>query len=235
MISYLLACFVIVLIVFLGKLFWVWLRWFKDSSYAENHSFLSACFHKGASQEMKISRLCDKALAPSYTIANPYIETIHGETTEIDILFLTTKGIFVIESKNYSGWIFGKETDHKFTQTLPQGKGRKSQSYQFFNPILQNEHHIKVLKESLLDKEIYHSVLVFSDACTLKNVTYHKERCTILYLSSLKGYLKKLKAYPDVCSVDELMRLYQRIHPMSMRSEAYKQGHIDAIKKKHKH
>lgn len=56
-----------------------------------------------------------------------------------------------------------------------------------------------------------------------------------MYFSQLKGYLKKLKAYPDVCSVDELMRLYQRIHPMSMRSEAYKQGHIDAIKKKHKH
>lgn len=234
MISYLLACFVIVLIVFLGKLFWVWLRWFRDSSYAENHSFLSACFNKGASLEMKISRLCDKALAPSYTITNPYIETIHGETTEIDILFLTTKGIFVIEAKNYSGWIFGNESDRTFTQTLPQGKGRKAQSFSFFNPTLQNEHHIKVLKESILDKDIYHSILVFSDACTLKKVSYSKSRCTMLYLSQLKRYLKKLEENPDVWSVDEVMRLYQRIHPMSMRSEAYKQGHIDAIQRKHK-
>ena len=42
---------------------------------------------------------------------NLYIPYNNGKTSEIDILFITKKGIFVIESKNYSGWIYGSEKD----------------------------------------------------------------------------------------------------------------------------
>ncbi len=41
---------------------------------------------------------------------NIYIPKENGETTEIDVLMICSKGIFVFESKNYSGWIFGSET-----------------------------------------------------------------------------------------------------------------------------
>ena len=40
-------------------------------------------------------------------LRNVYIPKDNGETSEIDVLYITQKGIFVIESKNYSGWIFG--------------------------------------------------------------------------------------------------------------------------------
>lgn len=218
--------------VFCGKLLWIWLYWYKDSSYAENHSFLAACFHKGEALEMKISRYCDHAFAPSYTIANPYIEAYNSETTEIDVLFINTKGIFVFEAKNYFGWIFGDENARNWTQTLPQGKGRKAQKFKFFNPILQNQHHIKMLKDTLFDKDVYHSIIVFGNSATLKKVSYQNDRCTFLYLAQLKQYLKKVAMFPDVLTEDEIMQLYQRIHPMSLRSEAYKQEHIDAIRKK---
>lgn len=41
------------------------------------------------------------------TLKNIYIPKDDGETSEIDLVYITQKGIFVIESKNYSGWIFG--------------------------------------------------------------------------------------------------------------------------------
>ena len=40
-------------------------------------------------------------------LRNIYVPKDNGETSEIDVVFITQKGIFVIESKNYSGWIFG--------------------------------------------------------------------------------------------------------------------------------
>ena len=40
---------------------------------------------------------------------NIYIPKGEEETTEIDVLMIHTKGLFVFESKNYSGWIFGSE------------------------------------------------------------------------------------------------------------------------------
>jgi hypothetical protein len=57
---------------------------------------------------------------------------------------ISTKGIFVFESKNYSGWIFGSEKNRYWTQTLPKNSKNK-----FFNPIWQNKAHIKALSESL--------------------------------------------------------------------------------------
>ncbi len=45
-----------------------------------------------------------------------------GGTTEIDLLLIHPKGLFVFESKNYSGWIFGNEVYQNWTQTLPKGR-----------------------------------------------------------------------------------------------------------------
>ena len=68
----------------------------------------------------------------------------NGETSEIDVLMIHNKGIFVFERKNFSGWIFGNEIQRMWTQTLPKGRGR-SHKESFFNPIMQNRTHIKTL------------------------------------------------------------------------------------------
>ena len=76
-------------------------------------------------------------------LKNIYIPKDDGTTTEVDLLFITQKGIFVIESKNYIGYIFGSEKQYKWTVTLYAGKdfiGRKRvEKHQFLNPIIQNK------------------------------------------------------------------------------------------------
>lgn len=66
-------------------------------------------------------------------IFNCYLPKADGETTEVDVILLHESGIYVFESKNYSGWIFGNESQTFWTQTLPSGKG-KSQKSRFFLP-----------------------------------------------------------------------------------------------------
>lgn len=56
-----------------------------------------------------------------------------NQTTQIDHILLSPYGIFVIETKNYKGWIFG--SSHQ--------KIYKS-SHKFQNPLHQNYKHIKV-------------------------------------------------------------------------------------------
>lgn len=73
-------------------------------------------------------------------LRNIYIPKDNGETTEIDVIFITQKGIFVIESKNYSGWIFGDEKSTYWTVMLPNKEKNR-----FYNPIKQNQTHIKWL------------------------------------------------------------------------------------------
>ena len=75
-------------------------------------------------------------------IKNLYLPKDNGETSEIDVIFITQKGIFVFESKNYSGWIFGDDKGKNWTAMLPN----KQKNY-FYNPIKQNKTHLKWMRE----------------------------------------------------------------------------------------
>ena len=74
---------------------------------------------------------------------NCYIPNRSGDKIEIDMIMLCQKGIYVIENKNYSGWIFGDEKSKNWCEIL---KGKK---YFFYNPIKQNKSHIKNLEKQL--------------------------------------------------------------------------------------
>jgi restriction system protein len=64
-------------------------------------------------------------------------------TTQIDHVFLSPYGIFVLETKNMSGWIFGSEKQAQWTQKLYK------RTYKFQNPLRQNYKHLKALEATL--------------------------------------------------------------------------------------
>jgi restriction system protein len=85
-------------------------------------------------------------------------------TTQIDHILVSPFGIFVIETKNMAGWIFGSENQSQWTQTM----GR--QKYKFQNPLRQNYRHTMCLSEFLgLDHELFHSIVFFIGDATLKS------------------------------------------------------------------
>lgn len=67
------------------------------------------------------------------------LPTTHG-TTQVDHIVLSRYGVFVIETKNMSGWIFGDENQARWTQVMHRYKS------QFQNPLRQNYHHVKVVQ-----------------------------------------------------------------------------------------
>lgn len=84
------------------------------------------------------------------------------------MIMLHESGIYVFESKNYDGWIFGSETQKNWTQSLASGRG-KTRKYTFLNPIIQNKVHVKWLQSYLHDNSnlpVY-SYIVFSERCEL--------------------------------------------------------------------
>ena len=98
-----------------------------------------------------------------YFRINDIIIPAQDGTTQIDHVVVSQFGIFVIETKNYQGWIFGSPKDARWTQSLG---GRK---YLFQNPLRQNYRHTKCLSEFLdRDHEIFHSVVFFIGKSTFK-------------------------------------------------------------------
>ena len=88
-------------------------------------------------------------------------------TTQIDHVFVSRYGVFVVETKNMSGWIFGSEKDKRWTQVFPNG-----QKSRFQNPLRQNYKHVKAVEEALsplgLPKECVRSAVVFVGEADLK-------------------------------------------------------------------
>jgi hypothetical protein len=74
-------------------------------------------------------------------------------------------GVFVIESKDYKGWIFGAPDNEKWTQSLPGGTVKS----QFQNPIRQNFAHMMALKELMpFAGDNFISIVVFTDKSEFK-------------------------------------------------------------------
>jgi len=93
-------------------------------------------------------------------------------STQIDHVVVSRYGVFVIETKNYGGWIFGKPLDKMWTQKFP----RRSSAFQ--NPLRQNHKHVRTLAElAAIDDAALFSLVVFVGSSTFKtpmppNVTH---------------------------------------------------------------
>ncbi len=119
---------------------------------------------KGKLGELKVSSLLQKHLKPpTYQVMdNITVSSISG-TTQVDHVVVSPYGVFVIETKNYKGWIFGNSRDKYWTQTTPSNKSR------FQNPIRQNYAHVKALEAVTgLDESIFHSMVVFVGSAKFK-------------------------------------------------------------------
>lgn len=89
------------------------------------------------------------------SLNNLTLQTSNG-TTQIDHVVVSRFGIFVVETKNIDGWIFGDERAPTWTVV----KHRRRWTMQ--NPLRQNYRHIKALGEFLgLGDDAFHSVVVF--------------------------------------------------------------------------
>lgn len=161
---------------------------------------------------------------------NVYIPKENGETTEIDVLMICSKGIFVFESKNYSGWIFGNEAQRNWTQVLPKGKGRSNKE-KFFNPIMQNRGHIKHLKSFVGEDIPMRSIIAFSERCTLKEITVTSTDVSVINRYSVAPVVTTLfNQYPNALDTEKINTLYSLLYPFSQVEELAKQQHIQNIK-----
>lgn len=171
-------------------------------------------------------------------LQNVYVPKRNGETTEIDLLYLTEKGIFVIESKNYSGYIFGNENNQSWMTTLYAGKtwyGTKTvEKHKFYNPIWQNKTHIKYLREYLAEWEIpMYSLIVFSDRCELKDISVYSDNVYVCRRSNMNDYIKSIwKNSESILERGTISEIYNSLLPLTNRDAVLKNLHVDTIKKK---
>jgi len=154
---------------------------------------------------------------------NMYIPKDNNETTEIDVLLISSKGLFVLESKNYSGWIFGNETQKNWTQIIYDDK------YRFYNPIMQNRFHIKHLKNLVGENVPIYSIVVFSDRCTLMDVTVKSPDINVINRYNLKPVIMHIceQIQSELLTETEINDIYNKLYPYTQVSYEVKARHLE--------
>ena len=205
---------------------------FKNSSYCKitGNSFWKVFYDLGARGEYVIyKKLSELELSGAKFLFNLYLPRKNGKTSEIDVLIIHSKGLFVIESKNYSGWIFGNEKQRQWTQTLPISYGRSHKEY-FYNPILQNQAHIRALRPLINDNIPIYSIIAFSDNCTLKKVTVNSDVLVTQYDKLRYELLYRIgNLQSEILNETEIEEIYEKLLPYSQVTNDVKIQHIKNI------
>lgn len=169
-----LICFVPVLfmVFIVGVLLGIFLNWYRGRwIIRQNHG------------EIAVREVIVKNFkSPQYHLLNNITVPSQSGTTQIDHILISTKGVFVIETKDYSGWIFGAENSKQWTQVIYRIKNK------FQNPIHQNYKHVKTIQNLLdfLPKEKIHSIVVFTGDADFKTAVPDN----VIYLDQLVDYIK---------------------------------------------
>ena len=163
--------------------------------------------YKGERGEHKASNAAGKALAGHNAISmcDVYLPWPDGRTAQIDQIIIADSGIYVLEVKNYKGWIFGNERNQYWTQILTTGIRGESIKNRLYNPIKQNATHISCIRRNIRDYTVLiHSVIVFSDESEFKDVTYYSSDVYVVYQSRLKSTLRDIdNQYKGMLSDEE--------------------------------
>ena len=161
-------------------------------------------FFKGKKGELMVSMSLDRLPKEQYRVFNDIILPTRYGTTQIDHIVVSPFGIFVIETKNYKGWIYGGENSENWTQNIWGNK------YTLRNPLKQNHGHVKALKTILeVPETAIIPIVVFSNRADISVQTNQWVINRVNLRSVIKRYQTEvfpLEQIDDLCSKIELAR-----------------------------
>lgn len=207
--SYIWVLMVVVVIAVLG-----W-KWRQKSAHAHN---------KGEQGEAMLRQHTDPSLAgKGYHALHDLLIPLYESTTQIDHLYVSRYGIFVVETKNYAGWIYGDAEQKQWTQVLYQQKRR------FYNPLKQNETHIKALAYLLkLPMETFHSIVVFVGEAEFKTALPDN----VLQGADISGYVHRFRR--SLLSQAQVDEIYATLSQKRYRATAAKKRrHVRDVQGRH--
>ena len=119
---------------------------------------------------------------PDYHLMNHVTIQLDDGTTQVDHILISRFGVFVIETKDYNGWIFANATEETWTQVLFRRR------FKFQNPIFQNKRHVRAVQGLLdfLPPGTIRSVVIFTGEAEFKTETPQG----VITISQLVEYLR---------------------------------------------
>lgn len=201
---------------------------FYTSQYKlkSGNTFIKTLLNKGFYGEFQLYRKLTKKLGRHAVLTNLYLDSKNTETTEIDVLAVTQKGVYVFEMKNYGGYIYGSQKDQYWTQAM-----NRFIKHKFYNPLRQNYAHIKAVESYLeITTDRIIPVIVFSNRSRLSKINVGDGDKVFQYKNALK-YVKTIeKKGTNVFSIDEVSTLLKQLIEKTNMPDEIKEKHIEEVR-----
>ena len=173
---------------------------------------------RGVEGEASVIRRIGLTVEGEQYVINNFIFCVGEKSCQIDHIVINQNGVFIIETKNYSGAVYGSEQDSYWTQKL----GR--QTNRIYSPVKQNASHVYNLSR-VLSKHIYLTSLVVF----VQNNTQNIRASNVIPLRVLKQRLalpSKIKPY----TAQQMREIYEEI--LSVRNlDITNEEHVAGIKR----
>lgn len=182
-----------------------------------------------SSGECRVSRFLATLPSDYKTVNDIMLPTVDGATTQVDHAVVSRYGIFVIETKDYSGWIFGGENQRTWTQSFSGGRWSGTRKFHFQNPIRQNWRHVYTMADRLeLPLRYFHNVVAFCGEGAFmtrmpENVMRDEELCSYIRSFSM-----------PVLSISKVEQLVAKIATIDAGiSEEARRAHVSRLHANH--
>ncbi len=177
---------------------------------------------KGESGENAVSKvLGDTIDGEKYVINDLLFETEPGKSCQIDHILINQRGIWVIETKNYAGKIYGQDNQREWIQTMAYGHEKNK----FYNPVKQNSTHIYQLSQKLNVKNVFNNLVIFLPRADISDVNSE-------YVYSIKVLPELVSKETGIFLSSEKMEyFYKRLIDLKNTNTVSKNEHIENIYK----
>lgn len=181
-----------------------------------------AATDKGFLGERKVRRILGETIERECYILNNLLLSIDTHKSfQIDHIYICPMGVFVIETKNYTGQIYGNPSQPFWTQILNDGKEKNT----FYNPLIQNESHVRQLKRLLGDDIPMESFVVFANG-DISNI----DAPQVYNLNQLEAKIK-LSRHGNL-SAEDMETIYKKLQKAMNESNISARQHIQSIRVK---
>lgn len=175
---------------------------------------------KGKRGERKVASIIHSLPNDYYSFNDVYLDS-NGTSVQIDHIVISQFGIFVIETKNYTGMIFGTDQSEQWIKNMYGNK------YYFQNPLKQNYLHVKALQNLFgltIDKFI--PIVVFLKGAKLKCYTHG----IVIYPTQLK---RVIGSYTEqIIDTDEVENLVYLLQSANINNRETQKAHITNVRQK---
>lgn len=187
---------------------------------------------KGDRGERRVAGILSRVrfCSDNHLLNNLMLPWPDGGTCQIDHVIVADSGIYVVEVKNYSGWIFANEKNQYWTQVLTTGYRGESIKNRIYNPIRQNASHIRCIRRILGNCNFpMYSIIVFSDDAEFKALSYEDDDVFIAHFCNLRKVIERIDArFSGSLSNEEVNGIYHTI--IASLVDVEKSEHVENVR-----